>query len=422
MSILAIDNIVFEGRMRNRFHRDPIIKAVQLLLQERAPRQIPVIHTKINNSIHNNSKDFDDTPVRIITSPLLKPRATLLLSNGCYSIMITANGSGYSRWHNYAITRFIPDASEDQQGTLFFVQDTHNKRWWSVTSEPTRIAEEEVVSIFTDEKAEYIKTVDGLKSTLECLVTSEGDGEGRRIQLMNTTNKDRIIEITSYGELALATMNDYFTHPVFSRMFIETEILDSGGTILAKRRKRSPHDPNIHVAHFVTDPSGIIPEAEAETDRRIFIGRGRSIHHPIIFDQNTRFKGNQGCVLDPIISIRCRIKVPAHEKAELIFWTFAADSKETLQNYIESYRQPDMFQQELSKAWMHSQVSLYQNNINPREAITYQKYITPLIYPDRTWRLPPKILAKTLGKQSDLWPMSISGDYSIFLLRLDNET
>ncbi|WP_438752157.1 GH36-type glycosyl hydrolase domain-containing protein [Bartonella rochalimae] len=422
MSILAIDNVVFEGRMRNRFHRDPIIKAVQLLLQERAPRQIPVIHTKINNSIHKNSKGFDDIPARIITSPLLQPRATLLLSNGCYSIMTTANGSGYSRWHNYAITRFIPDASEDQQGTLFFVQDTHNKRWWSVTSEPTRIAEEEVVSIFTDEKAEYIKTVDGLKSTLECLVTSEGDGEGRRIQLMNTTNKDRIIEITSYGELALATMKDYFTHPVFSRMFIETEILDSGGTILAKRRKRSPHDPNIHVAHFVTDPSGIIPEAEAETDRRIFIGRGRSIHHPIIFDQKTCFKGNQGCVLDPIISIRCRIKVPAHEKAELIFWTFAADSKETLQNYIESYRQPDMFQQALSKAWMHSQVSLYQKNINPREAITYQKYITPLIYPDRTWRLPPEILAKTLGKQSDLWPMSISGDYPICLLRLDNET
>ncbi|WCR55609.1 MAG: Cyclic beta-1 2-glucan synthase [Bartonella clarridgeiae] len=422
MSILAINNVIFEGRIRDRFHRDPVIKAAQILLQERAPRQIPVIHTKINNPMRNNSKGFDDAPVRIITNPLLKPRATLLLSNGCYSIMMTANGSGYSRWHNYAITRFIPDASEDQQGTLFFIKDTHNKRWWSITNEPTRVAEEEVVSIFTDEKAEYTKTVDGLKSTLECLIASEGDGEGRRIQLINTTNKDRIIEITSYGELALATIDNDCAHPIFSRMFIETEILDSGGTILAKRRKRSPHDPNIHIAHFVTDPSGIIPEAEAETDRRLFISRGRSIHHPIAFDQNTYFKGNQGCVLDPIISIRSCVKVPAHGKAELIFWTFAADSKETLQHYIKYYRQPDMFQQELSKAWTHSQVSLYQNNISPREAITYQKYITPLIYPDRKWRLSPEILAKTLGKQSDLWPMSISGDYPICLLRLDNET
>ncbi len=45
--------------------------------------------------------------------------------------------------------------------------------------------------------------------------------------------------------------------------------------------------------------------------------------------------------------------------------------------------------------------------------MTYQKYATPLIYPEQIWRLPPEILAKTLGKQSDLWTMSISGDITI---------
>ncbi|MBB5073832.1 cellobiose phosphorylase [Bartonella callosciuri] len=52
--------------------------------------------------------------------------------------------------------------------------------------------------------------------------------------------------------------------------------------------------------------------------------------------------------------------------------------------------------------WTRSQVSLYQNGVNLKEAFTYQKYITPLLYPDRAWRLPPKTLAKILGKQSDL--------------------
>ncbi|WP_406603992.1 GH36-type glycosyl hydrolase domain-containing protein [Bartonella gliris] len=421
MSILAINNVIFEGRMRNRFHRDPAIEATQLLLQERAPHQIPIIHTKITNPLRNSSQELDNVPMRIITNPLLKPRATLLLSNGFYSSMLTANGSGYSRWHDYMITRFIPDIAEDQQGTLFFLRDTHSGRWWSVTGEPTRVADEEAVSIFTDEKAEYIKMVDGIKSTLECLVTSENDGEGRRLQLMNTTNKDRLIEVTSYGELALATMDTDCIHPIFSRMFIETEIADSGGTIFAKRRKRAPNDPEIHITHFVTDTAGTIPEAESETDRFLFIGRGRSIRRPAAFDQNAHFSNSQGCVLDPIISLRCRVKIPAHEKVELIFWTFAANSKETLQNHVKHYRQPNMFQREFSMAWTRSQVALYQNGIHPREAITYQKYATPLIYPDRTWRLPPEILAKTLGKQSDLWPMSLSGDIPICLLRLDNE-
>ncbi len=167
---------------------------------------------------------------------------------------------------------------------------------------------------------------------------------------MNTTNKDRFIEVTSYGELALATMETDFAHPIFSRMFIETEIAEEGRTIFAKRRKRSPSDPEIQVTHFVTDITKSIQETEAETDRSLFIGRGRSLHRPAAFDQNARFSNSQGCVLDPIISLRCRVKIPAHEKAELIFWTFAAHSKETLQNHIKHYRQPNMFQREFSMA------------------------------------------------------------------------
>ncbi|WP_375682587.1 MULTISPECIES: GH36-type glycosyl hydrolase domain-containing protein [unclassified Bartonella] len=421
MSILALNNVIFQGRMRDRFHRDPVIEATQLLLQERAPHLIPIIHTKAVNRMRNKSQAFDAAPLRIITNPLLKPRATLLLSNGFYSTMLTANGSGYSRWHDYAITRFIPDATEDQQGTLFFLRDTHSGRWWSVTGEPTRVIEEDAVSIFTDEKAEYTKMVDGIKSTLECLITSEGCGEGRRIQLMNTTNKDRLIEVTSYGELALATMDTDQVHPVFSRMFIETEIAEEGKTIFAKRRKRSPSDPDIHIAHFVSSTTDTLQETEAETDRSLFIGRGRSIHRPAAFDQNTRFSNSQGCVLDPIMSLRCCVQIPAHGKAELIFWTFAAHTKEALHNHIKHYRQPDMFQKELSMAWTRSQVALYQSGTQLKEAIVYQKYATPLIYPDRTWRLPSEILAKMLGKQSDLWPMSISGDNPLCLLRLNNE-
>ncbi|WP_442879677.1 GH36-type glycosyl hydrolase domain-containing protein [Bartonella sp. CB189] len=420
MSILAVNNVIFQGRMRDRFHNDPAIEAVQLLLQEKAPHQIPIIHTKAINTMRNNLQEFDNAPMRIIENPLLKPRSTLLLSSGSYSIMLTANGSGYSRWHDYTITRFIPDVAEDQQGTLFFLRDTQTGRWWSVTGEPTRIIEEEAVSIFTDEKAEYTKVVDGIKSTLECLVTSGGNGEGRRIQLTNTTNKDRFIEITSYGELALATMDIDCAHPIFSRMFIETEIVEEGRIIFAKRRKRSPHDPDIYIAHFITDTHDIIQETEAETNRSLFIGRGRSIHRPAAFDDNTRFSNSQGCVLDPIISIRCRIKIPAHETAELIFWTFAANKKEMLHNCIKNYREPNIFQKELSIAWTRSQVLLYQNGINLKDAISYQKYATSLIYPDKKWRLPTEALAKNLGKQSDLWPMSISGDYPICLLRLNN--
>ena len=40
MSVVAIANVIFEGRMRDRFHSDQVIEAAELLLQEKAPRDI----------------------------------------------------------------------------------------------------------------------------------------------------------------------------------------------------------------------------------------------------------------------------------------------------------------------------------------------------------------------------------------------
>ncbi len=42
MTIVAIANALHDGRMRARFHREPMIQASELLLQERMPRDVAV--------------------------------------------------------------------------------------------------------------------------------------------------------------------------------------------------------------------------------------------------------------------------------------------------------------------------------------------------------------------------------------------
>lgn len=115
MAIIAVNNVIFEGRMRERFHSDPVIEAAELLLQEKAPREIPMIYAKTENPMRVDSGGFDDAPMRIVDKPFKAPRTTHMMSNGQYALMVTANGSGYSRWHNWDITRFHADASEDLQ-------------------------------------------------------------------------------------------------------------------------------------------------------------------------------------------------------------------------------------------------------------------------------------------------------------------
>ena len=87
--------------------------------------------------MRSDAGGFEDAPVRVITALLTKPRSTVLLSTGNYSVMLTGKGSGYSRWNNIAVTRFMPDAAEDQQGTFIFLRDPASGRWWAATGEPT---------------------------------------------------------------------------------------------------------------------------------------------------------------------------------------------------------------------------------------------------------------------------------------------
>ena len=40
--LVAIANVLNDGVMRNRFHAEPMVRATELLLQERTPRDVPV--------------------------------------------------------------------------------------------------------------------------------------------------------------------------------------------------------------------------------------------------------------------------------------------------------------------------------------------------------------------------------------------
>ena len=122
---------------------------------------------------------------------------------------------------------------------------------------------------------------------------TEGNGEARRITLWNDSDEDRHLEVTSFGEIALNHEASDNAHPAFSKMFVKTEIDADGSVIYATRRRRSDSDPSIAMAHFVTGGPGVARTFEAETDRRAFIGRGRSIAEAQVFDPGARLRERQ---------------------------------------------------------------------------------------------------------------------------------
>ncbi|MGB3391381.1 MAG: glucoamylase family protein, partial [Pseudaminobacter sp.] len=130
MSIVAIANAIFEGRMRDRFHSDPVIEAAELLLQEKAPRDIPVSTVRTEADERGKTDLIEQSAdTRLVIEPEKALRSTNLMSNGRYSVMVTATGSGYSRWNDLAVTRWQPDPTEDRQGTYLFLRDTDTGEW-----------------------------------------------------------------------------------------------------------------------------------------------------------------------------------------------------------------------------------------------------------------------------------------------------
>ena len=98
---------------------------------------------------------FDKTPrvPRSFNTPHTAMPRTQLMSNGNYSLMLTAAGSGYSRWRGMAVTRWREDPSRDQWGAFIYLRDLRSGRVWSAGYQPTAQEPDEYEAVFSEDRA-----------------------------------------------------------------------------------------------------------------------------------------------------------------------------------------------------------------------------------------------------------------------------
>ena len=126
--------------MRRRFHAEPMMRAAELLLQERMPREIavqPPWASDATSAARVREWDAPDASRRV--DPYAATPATHLLSNDRYSVMLTAAGSGYSRWGDLAVTRWREDATCDDWGSYIYFRDVESDAIWSAGVAPSGV-------------------------------------------------------------------------------------------------------------------------------------------------------------------------------------------------------------------------------------------------------------------------------------------
>ena len=418
MTIVAIADALLDGAMRARFHAEPIIQATELLLQERTPRGVAAVHPWAAAESAAKILDVEPPGGRRLTTAHGAAPVTQLLSNGRYSVMLTAAGSGYSHWRDMAVTRWREDATCDDWGSYIFFRDVDSGDVWSAGFQPSGTEPDDYDVTFNEDRAEFTRRDGTLKTVMEVLVSAEDDAEVRRVTISNHGTRVREIDVTSYAELVLAPQAADVAHPAFSKLFVETEYLVEVGAILATRRRRAPSESEIWAAHLAVVDSGVVGKAEVETDRVQFIGRSRSVRTAIAAIDGRPLSNTVGTVLDAVFALRRRVRIAPGAIAQIAFWTVVASSREALLDLIDKHRDSTAFERAGTLAWTQAQVQLRHLGISPGQASMFQRLAGHLIYSAPALRPSSDAIFRGAGAQSGLWPLSISGDLPIVLLRI----
>lgn len=421
MIFVALDNFISDNIMQKRFHKDPRIKAAQLLLQEKMPMYLDITREEREETrkVQKVKKDEGDF-VRVLGESKTWLPEVHILSSGKYFVMLTERGTGYSK-NNKGIflTRWRRDLAQDF-GTFLFVQNVNSNTVWSATFAPFYEKGQNYRVVFSADKAEYFKRVGNIDTYLEITISPEDDVEIRRLTLKNHSKHPRILEVTSFGEISLIDLPTDVAHPAFNKLFVKTEFLKEEDAILVCRRPREPEKPKLWAVHKVAVLSGeIVGDTQFETDRSKFIGRGRSLKNPIVLEADQPLSNTEGAVLDSIVSLRKRIKVMPGEVAKIVYISAITESREEAIKIASKYKEENVVERAFEISWTRSRVELNYLNLKPRELGLFQRMLPHLLFISPQRKLREDLILKNVKGQSGLWAYGISGDLPIALIEIE---
>ncbi|MEO8268236.1 MAG: glucoamylase family protein, partial [Aureliella sp.] len=418
MTMLGIANTIGDSMIQRWFHSYPLVRANELLLQERVPAYID---SEVPNpdevDAEHVAREETTLLARRITGTHSSTPRTQLLSNEHFSTMLTHAGGGYCCTDSLQLTRWRSDPTRDQWGSFIYLRNRSTGNVWSATYQPTRTVPDHYEAIFSVDKAEIHRRQSDIETTLEVAVSPEHPAEVRQLRITNHSAHEQSIEVTSYLEVSLSSQAADVAHPAFQKLFVETEYVAEDATLIARRRPRDASQAPQYMLHTISTPGHSQTTIQYETDREKFIGRGRDLEFPVALESD-RLSGTVGAVLDPILSLRCTVTIAPSESVVVAFTTAAAHSREQALSLADLFHDMRGVHRAFELAWAYTQIELRHLNLTAKQAHVFQQLAGNVLYPDSAMRGDAAKIAKNRLGQSSLWNFGISGDLPIILLRV----
>lgn len=421
MSLASLNNFFNGDILQKRFHRDPVIQSADLLLQEKMPARVIYSKGQKEEWVGRNrrTEHADSAAVRTYGIPGTIPPNVHLLSNGEYSVLVTDGGSGRSISGNIAVNRWEPDYVS-KKGFYIFIQNINSNTAWSATYDPIGHEPEKYRVVFSPDKAEFTRRNGNIESYLEITVSPEDNAEIRRISITNHSENVRYVELTSFFEVVAAPPGEDAAHPAFSKLFVRTEFVREHMCLLAARRQRKAGQRPSWLVHTMSVEDGhAVGEVQYETDRMRFIGRNRDISDPEAMEPDQPLSGSTGSVLDPVMSLRRRIRVEPGQTVRAVFTAAVADSRSHALELAGKYNDFRVSERVFELSWTRSRVENRYLGLRAEDMIFYLELVPFFMYNNSFKRNFSEHMMQNTGSQQDLWSFGISGDLPLMLVVID---
>lgn len=402
MSLVAIDNVLKSNIMQRRFMRDREMAAFAELLQERIPdsgvvlRQLP--------------RDIPEKPARITANTwkitldaidYMHPRWALL-DNGAYLLGISETGQSISQWNGIALTKTSQEPLRQDCGMCFFVKcGTEVFSLYPVTALDEHVTyRAELSGTLCKIGAEHGQTC----ACITAFVSEHEAGECRVVELTSTVPAE--LELICYFEPVLARQSDYESHPSFSKLSLETQILDSA--IIVTRRPRTK-EQGISLAFAASCPFVY------DTAREEALGRGG------LASLETSLKKSPGAtlgsVLDPCVMVRVPLRLQPHTTCTVCFALAAAPTPQTAAATVK--RLLDVHDMPYFSRLDETARQLKLTGVQVEYAMSS---LSLIMSPSPTRRVSTDLYTALSKGQEALWSLGVSGDLPVISAIVENES
>jgi len=415
MILCALGNFLHSPTLVERFHADPMVRSAEFLLNERVPLTITTEDIQSRPGQPPKPLHLPPPPLQpwVPASETSVPQFNVL-SNGRLTTRITNYGGGDLQWSGLSLTRWRPDSTRDHWGYWIYLRDEESRHAWPVTAGPCGGGSAEQRAVFFPHKAEFSRRTDDLFVRMEICVATGDDVDIRRLEIKNESSRTRHISVTSYAEIVMADPRSDEAHPAFEKLFTEARYDADFDMLEFHRRRRTPEEQPVVLAHCGFSDSAAYQRQGYETDRGRFLGRGGDASRPSALNSG-RLSGTLGNTLDPVMCFQVSVILWPYATAVVNFVTGVAESSERLHKSMVRYRNDASCRWAFQEAMTENRRELAAIGMDPSGVGDVQRLLSELHYPDGALRFRR---GNVRAEQPAMWPFGISGDCPILLLKL----